>query len=257
MALIAGTMEGESWQPEARELPPFSAQTRLLVIAPHPDDETIATGMLIQRVRAAGGEVKILLLTAGDNNPWPQRWLERRLRIDGDDRRRWGKRRQGELTTALQRLDVPVQSLQALGWPDLGITDILLTRSAGAVTALAAAIDAFQPGIMAIPSPADRHPDHGSAYVLIRLALAELGRDPRVLTYLIHGQDASGGSVEVTGNAAQASTKLHALDAHASQTALSVVALVRRASASRKRWYVPPDRSFQLAVAAAFRAPCL
>ncbi|MEW5319009.1 MAG: hypothetical protein WDW38_010186 [Sanguina aurantia] len=269
--------------------------------------------MLIQRVRAAGGEVKILLLTAGDNNPWPQRWLERRLRIDGDDRRRWGKRRQGELTTALQRLDVPVQSLQALGWPDLGITDILLTRSAGAVTALAAAIDAFQPGIMAIPSPADRHPDHGSAYVLIRLALAELGRDPRVLTYLIHGQDASGGSVEVTGNAAQASTKLHALDAHASQTALSGRRMRRlagrpehfleqpratrlkdmiapaaelpwqppiwlksrlrlsiadrsgvqswrwsdapvhresdgpTASASRKRWYVPPDRSFQLA----------
>ena len=32
----------------------FSARTRLLVVAPHPDDETIANGLLIQQVRATG-----------------------------------------------------------------------------------------------------------------------------------------------------------------------------------------------------------
>src|SRR5690242_21090013 len=34
--------------------PEFSASTRLLVIAPHPDDETLATGVLLQQVLAAG-----------------------------------------------------------------------------------------------------------------------------------------------------------------------------------------------------------
>ena len=57
------------------------AGTRLLVVAPHPDDESIATGELIQQVRQVGGQVDILLLTHGDNNPWPQRWMERRFRI--------------------------------------------------------------------------------------------------------------------------------------------------------------------------------
>ena len=85
----------------ANGLPAFSAQTRLLVVAPHPDDETIATGLLIQQVRAAGGEVRILLLTEGDNNPWPQRWLERRVRIRVADRQRWGDRRHAEMLQAL------------------------------------------------------------------------------------------------------------------------------------------------------------
>ena len=39
---------------------------RLLVIAPHPDDETIGAGGLIQRVHAGGGEVRVVLITAGD-----------------------------------------------------------------------------------------------------------------------------------------------------------------------------------------------
>lgn len=221
MALTAAAIEGSSRPPPARELPAFSAQTRLLVIAPHPDDETLAAGMLIQRVRAAGGAVQILLLTAGDNNPWPQRWLERRLRIRGDDRKRWGLRRYGELKTALQRLDVPPQSLQALGWPDLGMTDLLLTHLDAAVATLAGAVDAFEPGIIALPSLADRHPDHSAAHVLIRLALAGQAVLPYSLTYLIHGDAPAAGSIEVAGTHAQAGKKRHALAAHASQTALS------------------------------------
>jgi len=39
---------------------------RLLVVAPHPDDETLGAGGLIQRVVARGGEVRIVLVTAGD-----------------------------------------------------------------------------------------------------------------------------------------------------------------------------------------------
>src|SRR5262245_29481661 len=49
----------------AGELPVESGE-RLLVIAPHPDDETIGAGGLIQRVVAKGGSVRVVLLTAGD-----------------------------------------------------------------------------------------------------------------------------------------------------------------------------------------------
>src|SRR2546430_10087895 len=38
---------------------------RLLVLAPHPDDETLGAGGLIQRVLARGGTVRVVLVTAG------------------------------------------------------------------------------------------------------------------------------------------------------------------------------------------------
>ncbi len=103
-------------------MPALSAATRLLVVAPHPDDETIATGGLIQQVLAAGGAVRIVLLTHGDNNPWPQRWLERRWRIDAEARQRWGARRYAEMLKALGRLGLGHDALQSIGWPDMGVT---------------------------------------------------------------------------------------------------------------------------------------
>jgi N-acetyl-1-D-myo-inositol-2-amino-2-deoxy-alpha-D-glucopyranoside deacetylase len=203
------------------ELPNFSTQTRLLVVAPHPDDETIAAGLLIQQVQAAGGEVQILLLTAGDNNPWPQRWLERRVQIRGADRQRWGRRRHAEILQALQQLDVSSSALQALGWPDMGITDCLLRPENAAVPVLAAAIRQFRPSLIAMPSLADHHPDHSAAHVLVRLALAGQAEPPQLLAYLVHGDAPRRRFMEVRGSPGQLAKKLTALTAHHSQMALS------------------------------------
>ncbi len=216
-----------------------SAQTRLLVVAPHPDDETIATGVLIQQVRAAGGEVHILLLTAGDNNPWPQRWLERRLRIRSADRLRWGRRRQAEITQALQKLDVPATAMETFGWPDLGVADILLQPGEAAVRALAAAISRFAPNVVALPALDDRHPDHGSGHVLVRLALAALAgpAEPlHVLAYRVHGQPPQPPFVEVVGTPDQATRKRVALAEHQSQMVLSAKRM--RRLADRPEHYV-------------------
>jgi N-acetyl-1-D-myo-inositol-2-amino-2-deoxy-alpha-D-glucopyranoside deacetylase len=202
-------------------LPAFSGQTRLLVIAPHPDDETIATGLLIQQVRAAGGEVRILLLTVGDNNPWPQRWLERRLWIRDADRQRWGRRRQAEMRQAMQRLDLPESALECMNWPDMGLNTCLLQSGNTAAAALATSIGRFQPSLIALPSIDDRHPDHGAAHVLVRLALASQVASPQLLTYLVHGHARHAGFIEVEGSRQQVMNKQAALGAHESQMALS------------------------------------
>lgn len=47
-------------------LPQVQNQTRLLVIAPHCDDETLGCGGIIQGVLAAGGEVMVVIMTNGD-----------------------------------------------------------------------------------------------------------------------------------------------------------------------------------------------
>lgn len=223
--------------PGQHSWPGVSSSTRLLVVAPHPDDETLATGLLIQQVRAAGGEVRIVLLTAGDNNPWPQRWLERRIFIGAAERRRWGRRRLLEMQQAMACLGVSQDALHSLGWPDLGVTDLLLQSTNHAVAALAAAIGEFTPNLIALPSLADRHPDHGSAHVLVRLALAGLAPVPVLLMYLLHGDPREHASIELDGTPAQLANKLAALEAHRSQTALSG-ARMRRLAGRAERYVV-------------------
>lgn len=222
--------------------PVLSSQTRLLVVAPHPDDETIATGLLLQQVRAVGGEVQILLLTAGDNNPWPQRWLERRLLIRAPDRQRWGRRRHAEVLQALKVLDVPWQSLHTLDLPDMGITDCLLRPGSAAVDAVAAVIGQFRPTLIAAPALTDLHPDHGAAHVLVRQALSRQRHPPPVLTYLVHGRTLGVSSVEIGGSIEQRSNKRAALMAHQSQLALSGRRMLRLAERPECYDWLPTRR---------------
>lgn len=203
----------------------IDARTRLLVIAPHPDDETIATGELIQHVRSAGGTVDILLLTAGDNNPWPQRWLERRLLVGSADRRRWGQRRRQEVGRALARLGLREEALHPLELPDMGVTARLREDLPGLVRAWGAWLARCRPTLVAMPSLADGHPDHSAAHVLARLAVAEgstVGEAPLLLSYLVHGHtEERGQAVTLASGPTMHDTKLAALNEHRSQMALS------------------------------------
>jgi len=199
-----------------------SAQTRLLVIAPHPDDETLGCGMLLQRVLAAGGAVRVLLLTDGDNNPWPQRYLERRLILDDAARRRWGARRRDEAMYALERLGVPPSALHPLGWHDMEVTRRLHDDLAGSIAAIRAVLDAFQPNLVCGPALRDSHPDHGAAHVLCRLALAGLDPAPTLLAYPVHGvADPSVYTLSIDASEEQQQRKLQAIAAHRTQMALS------------------------------------
>jgi LmbE family N-acetylglucosaminyl deacetylase len=218
----------------------LNAGTRLLVVAPHPDDESIATGELIQQVRQAGGEVQILLLTNGDNNPWPQRWMERRIRIHGDDRRRWGERRRTEVAHALAQLGVDAQALHPQGWPDLGVTGKLrdaLDASAGTILEK---LEAFRPNLVALPSLGDHHPDHSAAHVITRLAVTRWsGEPPRMLAYLVHGHEVTGkGRVKLDSSVGLHANKMAALACHRSQMALSGKRMRRLADRSERYQWV-------------------
>jgi len=48
---------------------------RLLVIAPHPDDEVIGCGGLIAKIKDAGGKVYVLFLTVGDTRDFTKEGL--------------------------------------------------------------------------------------------------------------------------------------------------------------------------------------
>ena len=80
-------------------LPLLTSRSRVMLFAPHPDDESLATGVYLQRAVACGAVVRVVYATDGERNCWPQRVLEHKVRIREMDRRR-------ELLTGRARLRI-------------------------------------------------------------------------------------------------------------------------------------------------------
>ncbi|HJT99471.1 MAG TPA: PIG-L family deacetylase [Rhodanobacteraceae bacterium] len=226
----------------------FRAADRLLVFAPHPDDETLATGELIQLAIEAGADVRVVFATDGDNNPWPQRWHERRLRIGDAERARWGARRREEARAALATLGAAGSAVRFLGWSDLGLTRRLVSDEAS-IASLADELAAFAPTHVALPSLRDRHPDHSALRVMLDLAIARAHVRCVKLGYVVHGRRAEEEGWHLPADAVRHARKRDALLAHESQIRLSRRRLLRWASAAETFEHAEPD------VAGAAHAP--
>jgi len=151
----------------------FDSRSRLMLIAPHPDDEALACSVILQQAVRAGAAIRIVYVTDGDNNPWPQRVIERRWRLSAADRKRWGKLRRAEALAALRVLDINPADVQFLALPDQGLTDLLLRDCDSALTRLTQVIDDWSPTDILAPSLSDIHPDHNAVAVMMRLIFAD------------------------------------------------------------------------------------
>lgn len=203
----------------AQERPPLQLGygERLLVVAPHPDDETLAAAGVIQRTLSRGGQVRIAILTSGDGYSLAAREHFRRATLSRQDFLRFGRLRMAEAREAASRLGLDPSEVVFLGFPDRGLLRLTLSRKAespftGANSVpyreclrpgarytreeldhqLQTVIAAFQPTLILIPSAQDGHPDHRAAHGIILDALATVypaappSPGPRVLTYLVH-----------------------------------------------------------------------
>jgi LmbE family N-acetylglucosaminyl deacetylase len=198
---------------------------RLLVIAPHPDDETLGAGGLAQRVLARGGSARVLIATAGDRytGPLPPEASLRSWRVN--DLPAYAQRRMGEARAAARELGIGRVRLQFLGFPDAGLAPLLQAHWRRTHPARLAAAGAAEPPypevldpeaaysgedllreigevlrdeeptVVALPDPADMHPDHSATGLFALLALEEYARLrvgsngtplPRILLYLVH-----------------------------------------------------------------------
>jgi len=199
---------------------------RLLVFAPHPDDETLAAGGLIQRVLAKQGTVRVVFVTNGDGYVDGVRKEVNRSRTSRSDFIEYGRRRHDEAVSALHDLGLQAHDGVFLGFPDDGIDDLWAghwsirkpytspyTRSdrppykdslsqrveyAGVDLEgeLTRTLEDFRPDWILMPDPRDRHPDHCTTGVFVLDALRKLRHDAtspfsrtEVLTYLVHYPD--------------------------------------------------------------------
>jgi LmbE family N-acetylglucosaminyl deacetylase len=113
----------------------------ILVIAPHPDDETIGCGGTILRAHAEGKRVHWLIVTCMDaNDGWPREKIERRkLEIDA------AARLLGITQTHL--LKFPTGRLETVPMGEL-------------ISAIKHIVTKVQPSTLLLPNRSDAHTDH-------------------------------------------------------------------------------------------------
>lgn len=193
-----------------------------MVFSPHPDDETLAAGGLIQRVLGLGGAVKVVFMTSGDGFPEGVEKQNRIARPTAQDYRNYGKMRKKEARQALRILGMKKQDVIFLNFPDAGLRNLLRQhwldrfpyfRSPYTLEDHPQADETVLPNIefngedvkreiekllvdfrstlIVLADYRDRHPDHCSTYFFVTASLKEFRKkhltlDPYVLTYLIH-----------------------------------------------------------------------
>jgi LmbE family N-acetylglucosaminyl deacetylase len=191
---------------------------RVLVIAPHPDDESIGAGALIQRVGEGGGCVRVAVVTDGDNNLWPQRIAARRWSISPEDRARWGAMRREESRTALAALGAPADSATFLGYHDRTLTRLAKRGEPGIVESLKEIIESFDPTLVVSPSILDLHADHRAAARFTH----EAAEGRLIVTYIVHGNGpAPRMAVRLELRPEEVARKREAIGSHESQLGLS------------------------------------
>ncbi|HEX4507516.1 MAG TPA: PIG-L family deacetylase [Alphaproteobacteria bacterium] len=155
----------------------------LIVIAPHPDDETLGCGGLIARARSEGRAVRVVILSDGSLSHQGSRdYPPDRLRTV----------RQQESTVALEMLGVSRQDIHFLD-----IKDGSVPAAGGELVAVARQVLDIvrpmggEPGTIAVTWRDDPHPDHKAAYEIahqVRLWLPAL----KLIEYPIWGSHESG-----------------------------------------------------------------
>src|SRR5215469_2540675 len=193
----------------------IDSATSLLVVSPHPDDETLCCGGVIQRVVQAGGRVAVVWLTSGDAARMNLILMGRSLFPGAAVARELGAQRMDEARIAAGRLRVTTAGQLFLGYPDGGLLELLGTHrtapytspTTGAVAVpypaalypghaytgenlerdFAAVLERVQPTLVLAPPPLDSHPDHRAAGLLTQRLAARLAAAPSVRYWSVHG----------------------------------------------------------------------
>jgi LmbE family N-acetylglucosaminyl deacetylase len=202
----------------------LDSESRLMLVAPHPDDEALACSIILQRAVRAGAAICVVYATDGDDNPWPQRVFERKWRLSPADRCRWGKLRRAEALSALRLLGVQARDARFLALPDQGLTNLLKSSCQPTLARLSRTIRAWSPTHLLVPSIADTHPDHNALAVMLRLVLQEnFEPSMSVWSYAVHGKSPAffGYARRYRQSEVEQAIKLRAILCHQTQIKLS------------------------------------
>jgi LmbE family N-acetylglucosaminyl deacetylase len=137
----------------------------LLVVAPHPDDETLGCGGLIARQAAAGRRVHVLFVTDGEASHQGHPTLEPSV---------LARQRQEEAIAALAELGVasPRSAATFLGAPDGALGRLADDDRAALIDVLRKWIRADRPEVVCAPYHGGGSSEHDAVTEMVRAALA-------------------------------------------------------------------------------------
>lgn len=217
--LLAGVAQRQLMP--ARDPKDSSPPERILIIAPHCDDEVLSSGELIHNARLRGDAIEVVVMTNGDGYRLAEIMAERRLLSTPKDFIEFGYQRAQESLDALNVLGLPAQNVIFLGLPDRGVDEIWRDylsptqpyRSAytkvtavpydnayepgapySALTVLnqlQKILEDFKPTEIIYPMPHDAHPDHRATQAFVEYVLesgyrAKMGGKLKERQYLVH-----------------------------------------------------------------------
>jgi LmbE family N-acetylglucosaminyl deacetylase len=196
-------------------LPRIDSATSLLIVAPHPDDETLCCAGVIQRVVRAGGHVAVVWLTSGDAARSDLVLVSHSLFPSQAVARELGVQRMGEARAATARLGMLADGQLFLGYPDGGLLELLgehrtlpyTSPTTGASVVpyaealypghaytgaslerdLLAVLERVQPNLILAPTPLDAHADHHAAGLLAQALRPRDAAAPAVRYWIVHG----------------------------------------------------------------------
>jgi LmbE family N-acetylglucosaminyl deacetylase len=195
----------------------------ILIIAPHPDDETLGTAGVIMQALAQNKEVVVAVLTNGDGYALAASTITgvaqenlstREFEILAKTRQQW-------LKSSLALIDFPEKNLHFLAYPDGGLSTIYNAVSATPYTNVLSGhsstyatdivdfhrqmfgesanyskqavladlthlIKLYRPKAIYVTSEADGHSDHQAAFWFTRDAAIAAGHNANLYTFMIH-----------------------------------------------------------------------
>lgn len=153
-------------------LPPEKVIGRrdVLVVAPHPDDESLGCGGLLAWAAASGNRPRVLFITNGEqSHPGSVLYPPAKL----------ARLRQGEALEACAALGLANDAVTFLSAPDSGLLALDAAQKRGLTRAIAQWVSLSGRAALCIPASSDPHGDHIATHWLVRGAT----RPPEVELY--------------------------------------------------------------------------
>nr|MBU1327674.1 PIG-L family deacetylase [Candidatus Omnitrophota bacterium] len=197
----------------------FSENDRILILAPHPDDEAIGACGVIEKALKKNAKVKVVCYTNGDSNELSFIVYEKRITFRKGEFLHMGEVRRRETIRAMVFLGVKPEDIIFLGYPDMGTLEIftkywgnvapykgLFTKVSKVSYREVMSTNApyvgesilediekiildFKPTKIFVSHPGDVNRDHKSLYLFLQVALWDLEGKivvPQIFPYIIH-----------------------------------------------------------------------
>ena len=188
MSSLASPTRSLLLDPERHPLrPPDFARSlgSAVVVAPHPDDESLGCGGMLALLAETARPPSVLVMTDGSrSHPSSPSYPPTRL----------AELRQKETMAALAALRVPAERAHFLGYPDCRLPAKGTAAFDGATKQLRSVLVRLAPETIFVPWRRDPHGDHVATWRLMRAAVTGLPVPPRWLEYPVWAWTKAGNS---------------------------------------------------------------